>query len=415
MDNLMRKLVLLVVVLAFTIPSFAAVKFFTDYPNSVPVGSDFFVLQRNQSYINASDSQIKGDWFNNPVFTGNGSIIGNWVIGGIYYGNGLGLSNITALATNTYFQTITNNTFVNTNVSFLNIVTNNTFINTNVSFLNIVTNNLFVNTNVSILNIVTNNQFITTNITVNVPGGITNLNLTPSSLMQSDVNDAEASVANGSGVLTNNGAGVFGWAALSGLGGNFVLANNGNGTNTTNWGVSTFQEVDAQNFFPTNLFTGHTNAVLLKTDANGLLSTTDFTVATNEVTRQINSPTNIYSSLGNAISDISTATNLSYGYKIRTDIGNGVVTFGQGIFTNISADRTLASFTYGLIGANGYETAIIGVTNSDTAVHTLTMPANVIGKPGKTAPGVFYITNGVCTQISVAHMMNLFTNATTDF
>lgn len=500
-----------------------------------------------------------------------------------------------------------NGTYFNISLTQLQAMSTNAgiIIVTNASF-QYLTNLYAYITNLYSTNITVQN-LITTNITVNVPGGVTNLNLTPNSLMQSDSGDAEASVPNGTGILTNNGAGSFGWVAVAGLGGNYVLANNGNGTNTTNWGVSHFQEIDAVDFFPTNTFLPLTN-VLLSTDGNGQItnvgigsglslsgnvlsetgtntsvfystnfstnlysttayitnlffvsgkgntlivtnvsientltnkgvaassavitdasqvetnainahgvftnsstgppsfgllqntelknstvtfsgtvnqitgggstalgaSATAFAIAspliapgvvsatgltntgfsaigavtndangklyttplldpallnltratnndgavTNEVTRQINSGTNIYSSLGTAISDISTATNLSYAYKFLSNVGNGVVTFGQGIFTNISADRTLASLTYGLLGANGYETAIVAVTNSDTAVHTLTMPANVIGKPGKVAPGVFYITNGVISQIMISHMGALYTNACYDF
>src|SRR6516162_7139101 len=46
-----------------------SIKFFTDYPNSAPVSSDFMLFQRNQSYVNATVSQALGVWFNNPAFT----------------------------------------------------------------------------------------------------------------------------------------------------------------------------------------------------------------------------------------------------------------------------------------------------------------------------------------------------------
>jgi hypothetical protein len=90
---------------------------YTDKPNAVPIGSDFFSLQRNNDFINASVSQVKVDWFNNPVFTGNGGIQGNWrvdglgsiggllSIGGIYYGNGAGLTNVPGISGNFFAAT----------------------------------------------------------------------------------------------------------------------------------------------------------------------------------------------------------------------------------------------------------------------------------------------------------------------
>jgi hypothetical protein len=205
----MRKLLLLMLVAVGLPASAATIKFFTDYPNSVPVGSDFFVFQRNQSYINASVSQVKGDWFNNPVFTG--------VVTGI------------------------------TNISFITVSST-----TNINQFDFTTN-LFVN----------NSYF--TNVTIEQPGGLTNLNLNPKTVMYADVNDAEASIPNASGVLTNDGAG--------GIGFNNKIV---------------LDEIDALNFFPTNFFTGLTNYSVLGTDANGLLtlgsSTTNLTVTNLTVT-----------------------------------------------------------------------------------------------------------------------------------
>lgn len=285
----MKTKLLAAAVALVVLSAFAKIILYTDKPNAVPVSSDFFSLQRNSDYINASVGQVKGDWFNNPVFTGNGSISGNFTAVN-YFGNGSNLSGITA----SFGPVITNNTFINTNVAFINLETNNIFVNTNVAFINIQTNNTFVNTNVTILSGSSNyiNNVFETNVTIVVPGGATNLNLTPNSLMQSDSGDAESSVGNGTGVLTNNGAGVFGWVPFSGLGGNFVLANNGNGTNTTNWGVTSYQDLQAQNAELTNLFTGLTNFLVLGTDGDGKLTLGSATNSFTAIT--ITSTTNIF-------------------------------------------------------------------------------------------------------------------------
>lgn len=328
----MRKLFAAFVLVMLSSSCFAAtIKFFTDYPNTVPVGSDFFVFQRNQSYINSTVSQVKGDWFNNPSFTGNGSISGAFGVGGllsvngIYYGNGAGLTNVPVSSTNVNLTFITNNILYSTNIfattnfidySFTtnlfvtteyvtnlyvttnfvdnsittnlfvtqeyvtNIVagtiTNNTFFTTNVFVDNSVTinsnltvqtitNNTFYSTNTTIENItnvnlystnitvqnITNNTFITTNVVINQTGGLTNFNAVPSTLAYWDVNDALSSLPNATGVLTNNGSGGVGFSTSLSL-----------------------SEIDAQNFYPTNMFTGITNSVL-GTDGDGKLIATN--------------------------------------------------------------------------------------------------------------------------------------------
>ncbi len=279
-----------------------SIKLFSSYPNSVPIGSDFFVLQRNNDFINASDSQIKQDWFNNPVFTGSGGIQGNWrvdsfasiggylSIGGIYYGNGAGLTN--------------------------------------------------------------------------VPG----------------------------------------------ISGNFFAATNGVGQNPTFYGggnffgVYYFDEVDAKNFFPTNLFTGLTNAILLSTDGNGLLVATDFTAATNndikisnaatnEVTRQVNSTTNKMVGI----------------YLYSTNIvGAANFVFGKAYWTNITGNFTFPALT--MQDNASMETLSVWVTNSGASVFTATING-VAGAPGHVVPAVFYCTNATVTEIDVSHFGVLWTNA----
>jgi len=342
--------------------------------------------------------------------------------------------------------------------SDINIITNNSFIYSTNIVVQSITNTTFVNTNTLI---VTSNAFfnntVITNVTIKVPGGETNLNLTPNSLMQSDANDAESSVPNGTGVLTNDGAGGFGWTTIVNLVGNFIDNNNGNGTNTTLWGTTIFDELDVDNAYLTNLFILVTNAPLLSTDGDGKVIAGDFLVATNndtvvsnglyaqitasgpanlinatnettrqinsltnkvaasniisgglvsasvmdliratnndmlvtnyvqqigdastnytvtatntsagyartltsqatnEVTRQINSSTNIYASLGTAISDLSIGTNLSYIIKTNNGGGNVLVSGSPGtaltcILTNITADTTLAAMTFWTAG-----------------------------------------------------------------
>jgi hypothetical protein len=55
----------------------------------------------------------------------------------------------------------------------------------------------------------TDKYFFFDNLTVT--NGFTNLTLTASTLVKADANQGEASIANGSGVLTNDGAGALGW------------------------------------------------------------------------------------------------------------------------------------------------------------------------------------------------------------
>lgn len=51
----------------------------------------------------------------------------------------------------------------------------------------------------------------------------------------------------------------------------YLKRENDNGTNESFWGSTFFEEVDALNFYPTNLFTGYTNAQYTATDGNGRL------------------------------------------------------------------------------------------------------------------------------------------------
>jgi hypothetical protein len=111
--------------------------------------------------------------------------------------------------------------------------------------------------------VVSNSVRITTNLNVGklaslggvvVTNGLTNLTLTASTLMVADANQKETSIANGTGFLTNNNAGGFGWFPYSGLpsggstpnglvtnlaGANIVVTNAGVNTTITSNSVTT--------------------------------------------------------------------------------------------------------------------------------------------------------------------------------
>jgi len=230
MKRLLTILLLLVVVRA---P--AAIVYYDDYPHQ-PTPPDTYILS-----IQTGDKSVGGTPYN------------FWTLGDM----------------TSWLQTVG---FTN-GASDINIITNNSFIYATNIDARVITNVTFVGGTV-----------IITNVTIVVPGGVTNLNLTPNSLMQSDANDAESSVPNGTGVLTNDGAGGFGWTTIVNLVGNFIDNNNGNGTNTTLWGTTIFDELDVDNAYLTNLFILVTNAPLLSTDGDGKVIAGDFLVATNNDT-----------------------------------------------------------------------------------------------------------------------------------
>jgi len=379
----MKKIISAAVILV-TLTVCAKIILYTDKPNAVPVDSDFFSLQRNSDYISASVAQVRGSWFNNPVFTGT----------------------VTGI-TNINFITVSSTTNIN-NFDF--------------------TTNLIVN-----------NEFVT-NITVEVPGGFTNLNLTPKTVMWADVNDAEGSIPNASGVLTNNGTGGIGFNNKIQL-----------------------DEIDALNFFPTNFFTGLTNYSVLGTDSNGLLtlgsSTTNLTVTNLTVTTiyaSTNFSTNLFfvsgkgntlvitnnlnlqylsasklvatdgaknltnadvsanlSFSGNVLDIASTptinlvnSTNLVYRYttKALTAI---TMTFGKAYMTNVSANIVFTAVNAQDLAA--LETVCLFATNSGGTDRTITLP-NGIGSPGLGLPPVITVTNKQSCWIYVQHYGNQATN-----
>lgn len=378
----------------------ATIKLYTDYPNTAtPLGSDFLLFQRNGSYVNSAQSQFLASWFTSPNFTGTPTVTGNLVVSGIYYGNGIGITNINATGTNASFTYITNFTLFSTNIS--------------VQYL-------------------TNNTFITTNVTVEFPGGLTNLNLTPNSVMYSDANDAEASIPNAIGVLTNNGVGGIGFSSSLSL-----------------------TEIDALNFYPTNLFTGLTNYPVLGTDGDGKLilgnnvtnlNVTNITVQT--LYASTNFSTNFYSSTsfitnlyfqggkGNTliitnnlnldyvspsqfiVSDASknlvstlngsTLTNLTYRYTTNA-IPALTLTFGKAYTTNLSADITISAINAQDLAA--YETCVLSLTNSSGSDFKVTLPNGIRGTPGSGTPPVFYCTNKFSCDVLISHYGNQNTNA----
>lgn len=183
----MKKLWLVVLAVVGLGATVTSIKYFTDYPNSTPVDSDFFVLQRGTTYINSSSVQARNYFLSSPSFTGNGYIPGQWHAG----------------------------------------------------------------------------QLLDDSLTANT-------------VLKADGSKIISSIANGTGSLTNDGSGNLGWSVITGGTGAYIGNNNGNGTNTTNWGISTFQEIDVGSFYPTNVFTGLTN-VVLGTDGNGQLIGTNVT------------------------------------------------------------------------------------------------------------------------------------------
>lgn len=85
----------------------------------------------------------------------------------------------------------------------------------------IVSNAIFTNITVETIYVITN---FGDNITIT--NGITNLSLTANTVLKADANKQITSIANGTGSLTNDGAGVFGWSANPTYTNVFVETNN---------------------------------------------------------------------------------------------------------------------------------------------------------------------------------------------
>ena len=126
----------------------------------------------------------------------------NWNLPGNYVASTTDLNN----ASNALVTQITVSTNGITNAFILNL--NNVATGTSNSFLGDVHvgDDLYVTGTSAISELVETHTD-----TLTATNGITNLNLTASTIIRSDANQALASVANGSGVLTNDGSGTFGW------------------------------------------------------------------------------------------------------------------------------------------------------------------------------------------------------------
>lgn len=197
----------------------------------------------------------------------------------------MGTNSGTLIITNLSVQYVTNLFAYLTNIYSTNLnvtwITNVTLINSNIYSTNITAITLNATTN--ILNYITNITLVTTNVTIQAPGGFTNENLTPYTFMFADKNDAESSFPNGTGVLTNGGAGSgdIAWTMTLKL-----------------------TEVDVSNFYPTNLFTGLTNVAELGTDANGLLVVGSSTITNITIT-------NLYAQIITNVTFVNTNTFIS--------------------------------------------------------------------------------------------------------
>lgn len=121
-------------------------------------------------------------------------------------------------ASNALWQQITNT--VTTNITYNNLYTTN-FYSSNITATNVYITTNYVDyshqTNTYVTYLYTTNFYSITNYvdTLTATNGITNLSLTANTILKADAGKRITSVANGTGVLTNNGAGVFGWASLA--------------------------------------------------------------------------------------------------------------------------------------------------------------------------------------------------------
>lgn len=313
----MKKKFTIIGVVCLALLSVAAIKFFSDYPNATPSGTDLFVLQRGADYVNSSFSQVRSTLFYYPSFQGDGYIPGQWHVGnglwlehGIYSGNGSGLTNVGGFAT---------------------YVTN------------FYTTNLYSQT-------ITNVNLITTNVLVQFPGGFTNLNLIPKSVMYADINDAEGSIPNKRGALTNDASGNVGWYD------HFLPDLNGNGTNETFYGATHFDELDVATAYLTNAVG----------NGNGL-------------------------------------TNFAYQY-ITNNSGSTTLSWGLAYRTNLAADVTIAlASVSGAANSPFYQTTIYWVTNNSGSNHKVTSPSGVIGPVGSGTPSALYCTNNTITRLLYEH------------
>jgi hypothetical protein len=380
-----------VILTLFSLNASAAIKFFSDYPNSTPLDSDLFVLQRNSSYINSSPAQVRQTWFNTPVFTG------------VMYGDGSGLTNLSALS-----QTVSNfnATYITNFVEYTTNLFASTEIVTNLYVSTEIVTNLYV-TNFFALNgnFIDNNGGQGTNITLWGTTSFDELDVTTAVItnLYTLITNAPLLSTDGDGkvqasnflVATNNDTvvsnGLYAQITASGP------ANLANATNETTRQINSL----TNNVAASNIISG------------GLISASvmDLIRATNEVTRQINSATNIYASLGSAVSGMELATNFSYIVKTNNGGGNALVGGASGTaatvyLTNITAATTLASFTWPNNVASGIK---MYATCSGGTDRILTFPNGCTGAGLGTPPAVT-VTNAKAAWFDVICIPGVNTN-----
>lgn len=259
----------------------------------------------------------------------------NWNLPGNYVASTADLNS----TSNTLWQLTTN--LVSTNIYYTNLYVTNLFVLTNVANIAYITN------------LYSSNAYFY-NLTVTNP--ITNLSLTANTVVKADANKALASIANGSGVLTNNGTGTFGWIPV-----NLLSVTNPPDSYFTNLYTTNIYAVSvvASNAFFTNLWASNVYIANLWA-TNAYINTL---YATNIFTQQIKYYTN----------QSTMAPDFSKGY---------------------AAISTNASFAFldpiGMESNRKFvETTVMRVVNSSGSPILATLPANVNEVPGS----VLWITN----------------------
>lgn len=295
--------------------------------------------------------------------------------------------------------------------------------------LNTVSNMLYnySNSMVLITNLYASNAYID-NITVT--NGITNLSLTPNTSLKADANKRITSIANGSGALTNNGAGVLGWFPFTSLS---VTTNFLSIWSTNAWFTNAYiNYIYGDNIYGSNILVdnitvtnGITNLSLtvntvLKADGNkrivsipngtgaltndnagnfgwyGYASGSDILTFSNNITTTIGTTVNDYSNNVNTVinstsnsilTQIATSNTFNQVYYL-TNTCTMAPDFAKG-YCWISTNAAFAFLSPLNLDYTKAQTTVMIVTNSSGTAILATMPANVHLVPGSAA----YITN----------------------
>jgi hypothetical protein len=384
------------------------IKFFTDYPNSAPVGSDFMLFQRNSTYVNATVSQALGVWFNNPAFTGSGSIVGNFNIGGTltvggavitgvtYYGDGSGLSNV---ASQVYLKNLNDN---GTNETFWGVT----------SFQELDVLNAYLTNTFTFL---TNAQFLKTDGNGQVQMGV-------------ELPGTNVLLSAGANInFSTNGSGGI---AISSSGTNSIDTITNNLFVTTNLivynSLTVVSNVYATTNFSTNLYfvsgKGNTlNVTNLYISAPGSLNNSNVTANTiatwgpakdltnGTTTADLNLTGNVLGITAGASPTLNLVNSTNLVYRYTTNALTAItMTFGKAYTTNVSS----ANIVFTAINAQdlaALETVCLFATNSGGTDRTITLP-NGIGSPGLGLPPVITVTNKQSCWIYVQHYGALATN-----